>query len=52
MDEFPVGPHLPALGAAYLLAFPIGWDREPEERNAGLRTFPPVALVARRRRPS
>jgi putative Mg2+ transporter-C (MgtC) family protein len=31
---------------AYLLAFPIGWNREKEERNAGLRTFPLVALAS------
>lgn len=35
-----------ALAAAYALAFPIGWDREREERSAGLRTFPLVALAA------
>ena len=46
MDKFTVLPHLLALGAAYLLAFPIGWDREQEERSAGLRTFPLVALAA------
>lgn len=46
MDKFAVLPHLLALGAAYLLAFPIGWDREQEERSAGLRTFPLVALAA------
>ena len=29
---------------AYVLAFPIGWDREREERSAGIRTFPIVAV--------
>lgn len=29
---------------AYLLALPIGWNREREERSAGLRTFPLVAV--------
>ncbi len=29
---------------AYALAFPIGWDREREERSAGIRTFPIVAV--------
>ena len=38
-------PHLVALAAAYLLAFPIGWNREKEERSAGLRTFPLVAVA-------
>src|ERR1700719_3826701 len=34
------------LGIAYLLALPIGWDREREDRSAGLRTFPIVAVAA------
>jgi putative Mg2+ transporter-C (MgtC) family protein len=38
-------PHLGALAAAYALALPIGWDREREERSAGLRTFPLVAIA-------
>jgi putative Mg2+ transporter-C (MgtC) family protein len=38
--------HLIALGIAYALALPIGWDREHEERSAGLRTFPLVAIAA------
>lgn len=32
--------------AAYLLALPIGWDREKSERSAGLRTFPLVAIAS------
>src|SRR5918998_25805 len=44
--EFNVLPHLVALLAAYLLAFPIGWNREREERSAGLRTFPLVAVAS------
>ncbi|MBB4351172.1 MgtC/SapB family protein [Aliirhizobium cellulosilyticum] len=39
-------PHLAALVFAYLLALPIGWDRERNERSAGLRTFPLVAIAA------
>jgi putative Mg2+ transporter-C (MgtC) family protein len=35
-----------ALGLAYALALPIGWDREKAERSAGLRTFPLVALAS------
>jgi putative Mg2+ transporter-C (MgtC) family protein len=27
------------------MSFPIGWDREREERSAGLRTFPLVAIA-------
>lgn len=34
------------LTVAYILAFPIGWDREREDRSAGLRTFPIVAVAA------
>ena len=34
------------LGLAYLLALPIGWNREREDRSAGLRTFPIVAVAA------
>ena len=40
------GPHLAALVIAYLLALPIGWNREKAERTAGLRTFPLVAVAA------
>src|SRR3546814_10088451 len=36
---------LVALAVAYALAFPIGWNREHEERSAGLRTFPLVAVA-------
>ncbi len=39
-------PHLIALVTAYLLALPIGWNREKEERSAGLRTFPLVAVAS------
>jgi putative Mg2+ transporter-C (MgtC) family protein len=45
-DRFDVLPHLAALLVAYLLAFPIGWNREHEERSAGLRTFPLVAVAS------
>lgn len=38
--------HLASLALAYALAFPIGWDREREERSAGIRTFPLVALAS------
>jgi putative Mg2+ transporter-C (MgtC) family protein len=34
------------LAIAYLLAFPIGWDRETEEKSAGIRTFPIVAVAS------
>ncbi len=38
--------HLVTLLVAYALALPIGWNREREERSAGLRTFPLVAMAA------
>ena len=44
-DTFNILPHFIALAIAYALAFPIGWDREQEERSAGLRTFPLVAIA-------
>ena len=44
--SFNLLPHLVALGIAYILAFPIGWNREREERSAGLRTFPLVAVAS------
>ena len=39
-------PHLRDLAIAYALAFVIGWNREREDRSAGLRTFPLVAVAA------
>jgi putative Mg2+ transporter-C (MgtC) family protein len=44
-QQFNILPHLAALAIAYALAFPIGWNREKEERSAGLRTFPLVAVA-------
>ncbi len=44
--ELNILPHLVALLVAYLLALPIGWDREQNERSAGLRTFPLVAIAS------
>jgi len=44
-ESFNILPHLIALAIAYALAFPIGWNREKEERSAGLRTFPLVAVA-------
>lgn len=31
---------------AYLLALPIGWEREQEEHAVGIRTFPLVAMAS------
>jgi putative Mg2+ transporter-C (MgtC) family protein len=44
-DEFNILPHIVAMAIAYLLALPIGWNREKQERSAGLRTFPLVAIA-------
>ena len=38
--------HLTKLGLAFLLALPVAWDRESEERSLGLRTFPLVAMAS------
>jgi putative Mg2+ transporter-C (MgtC) family protein len=45
-NPFNIVPHIVAMAAAYLLALPVGWNREKEERSAGLRTFPLVAVAA------
>lgn len=39
-------PHIRDLAIAYVLAFVIGWNREREDRSAGLRTFPLVAIAS------
>lgn len=41
-----VPSHVFSLVVAYVLALPIGWNREREERSAGIRTFPLVAMAA------
>ena len=43
--RFDLLPHFVVLASAYLLALPIGWNREKAERSAGIRTFPLVALA-------
>jgi putative Mg2+ transporter-C (MgtC) family protein len=45
-NPFDLAPHALALAVAYVLALPIGWNREKQERSAGLRTFPLVALAS------
>lgn len=45
-ETFNLLPHLVALAIAYVLALPIGWNRERAERSAGLRTFPLVAIAS------
>lgn len=38
--------HLLNLAIAFVLGLPIGWNREREERSAGLRTFTLVAVAS------
>ena len=38
--------HLRDLLVAYALVLPVGWNQEREERSAGLRTFPLVAVAS------
>lgn len=45
-DHFNLLPHAASLLLAYVLALPIGWNREREERSAGIRTFPLVAVAS------
>src|SRR3989344_509728 len=41
-----VATHVFNLALAYALALPVGWDRERDDRSAGIRTFPLVAIAA------
>lgn len=45
-NSFDILPNVAALLTAYVLAVPIGWNREKEDRSAGLRTFPLVAVAS------
>ncbi|MBY0317895.1 MAG: MgtC/SapB family protein [Reyranella sp.] len=46
MNVWETLSHLANLAVAYVLALPIGWNREHEERSAGIRTFCLVAMAA------
>jgi putative Mg2+ transporter-C (MgtC) family protein len=46
LDWHQIATHLWHLIFAYVLAIPIGLDREQSQRQFGLRTFPLVAVVA------
>jgi putative Mg2+ transporter-C (MgtC) family protein len=39
-----VANNLIQLGLAFVLAAPLGWEREQRQRSPGLRTFPLVAI--------
>jgi len=42
----PILDHLSNMAIAYVLAFPIGWERERSEHTVGIRTFPLVAIAS------
>jgi putative Mg2+ transporter-C (MgtC) family protein len=44
MDWHQIWSHFYHLAIAFILAFPLGWNREQRHKSAGLRTFPLVAL--------
>lgn len=46
LEWFIYVAHLAELSIAFVLAIPIGWDREQETRSMGLRTFPLVAIAS------
>jgi putative Mg2+ transporter-C (MgtC) family protein len=46
LEWFIYVAHLAELIVAFVLAIPIGWDREKESRSMGLRTFPLVAVAS------
>ncbi len=45
--DWPViGSHFLSLAIAFVLALPVGWERERHERTPALRTFPLVAVAS------
>lgn len=46
LNYWEIASHLIDLGVAYLIALPVGWDREQEDQSAGIRTFPLVAMAS------
>ena len=46
VDLAVVGSHISRLAIAFVLALPVAWDRERQERTLGLRTFPLVAMAS------
>lgn len=46
LSWWELASHFADLAIAYALALPIGWDRERNERSAGIRTFPLVAIAS------
>ena len=46
VTHFVFLPHIRDLAITYVLAFLIGWNREKDDRSAGLRTFPLVGIAS------
>jgi putative Mg2+ transporter-C (MgtC) family protein len=46
VDLARLGTSLAPIAVAFVLALPLGWERERAERSAGLRTFPLVAMAS------
>lgn len=45
-EVWEIATHVFNLAVAYALALPVGWDREHDDRSAGIRTFPLVAIAS------
>lgn len=45
-DSHALAYRLAVLAVAFLIALPVGWDRERATRAVGLRTFPLVAVAS------
>ena len=46
IDWYAAGAAMTKVAVAYLLALPIGWEREREAKSLGIRTFPLVAMAS------
>ena len=46
MNWHQTGSDFLRICCAFVLALPIGWEREREEHGAGVRTFPLVAMAS------
>jgi putative Mg2+ transporter-C (MgtC) family protein len=46
VDFAQLGSDLLRILASFVLALPIGWEREREEHGVGIRTFPLVAMAS------
>jgi putative Mg2+ transporter-C (MgtC) family protein len=46
VEVWLIAKSLASIAVAFLLALPVGWEREQNERSAGLRTFPLVAMAS------